>query len=55
MLMNFWQFNLSNCQGLHPVWAICFFCVQRITCLSIPTITQAKLTCYMKSQICLHG
>ena len=34
--MNTWQFHLLNWQGVGPMWAICFFCLHKITCLSIP-------------------
>ena len=32
LLMNTWQFNLSNWQEVVLVWAICFFCLHRNTC-----------------------
>ena len=49
MLMNFWQFCLSNWQGLRPVWTISVCFVDKgLLVWAFPQLHKLKFSCYLK-------
>ena len=49
-LMNFWQFYLSNWQGLRPVWTISVCFVDKgLLVWVFPQLHKLKFSCYLKS------